>query len=356
MFSFITRKVLTLHFFSKQNKLIAVSLCFLFAILPLLYSICGYSIISTSRIWNPSLMFGCLVVEGRFAFFLNATFIKAKDSCSSNYAPTFEEISILDVILAALALLMETSRQVIGFYSDFFPLICCLSLWTCTGILRDFIEMNSSQEETDLVATLKEENYPLCHYQPRMSFVDEDVKVGHKQENDDFNKNLVWNGRIILPYITSKSSSAPEAKQVKVGESSAENGERSTVVMGRILLERYEICKSFSRTMNRALGQFLFTYVLSSIMYLSTCMDAVLVLQDWFGKLRVAFFFAIFILMFFIGSNIVNKVCHLFHSQFTPSLSILSKRKTDFAWQFEFELTCKNTTFLKMRCFLECAS
>ncbi|CAL8087946.1 unnamed protein product [Orchesella dallaii] len=239
-------------------------------------------------------MLRCLVVEGRFAFFLNVT---SSEPCNNNNPPGFDELSLIDLIVGVLAFLMESARQVFGFYSDFFPLICCLSLWTSVGSLQEYLEM----EDNDYIH--QHQHFPS--------------PLGVERRSRCYSGN---SGCIIVPYISPKSpvitSSTPSSASLPPASVTLDGGGRgaekekidSSLEIGNILLERYEVCKAFSRTVNRALGDLLFAYVLSSIMYLSTCMDAVLVLQDWFGKLRVAFFFFIFILMFFIGSEIVNKV------------------------------------------------
>ncbi|ODN04300.1 Melanoma-associated antigen 10, partial [Orchesella cincta] len=316
------------------NKFTAVFLCFLFAVFPLLYTLSGFQVIPSSVLWNPSLMFRCLVVEGRFAFFLNVT---SREPCNDNNPPALDELCLIDLIVGVLAFLMETARQVLGFYSDFFPLICCLSLWTSVGALQEYLEI----EDNDYI-----------HQHQHKHF--------HSPKVEEQRTSCNGNGRIMLPYIFPSSSvitsstpttstplplpSTDEASSCQKEKiESSHSGFQSSLdssEVGNILLERYEVCKAFSRTVNRALGQLLFAYVLSSIMYLSTCMDAVLVLQDWFGKLRVAFFFFVFILMFFIGSEIVNKVYGLRVWLSTPTNNaFLSERNLLVLIQ---ELTCKS--------------
>lgn len=287
--------------------------------------------------WDPSLMFRCLVVEGRFAFFINGTTAKlASQSCGNNCPPDLQDISILDAFLGVTAFLMEAARQVLGFYTDFFPLICCLSLWTCVESLSELLGPPDQRNSSSTTNTIANENKPAYHnnqyFRPRPSLVD-DLRINDTAKNSNSEGQNIGNDSgcgIIMPYITRNTTTTSKAAEVttsapiiedkvaiamqekRVEAGSIENSYSeiigNKVILGNILLERYEVCKCFTNTVNRALGQLLFAYVLSSIMYLSTCMDAVLVLQDWFGKLRVAFFFLIFMLMFFIGSEIVNKV------------------------------------------------
>lgn len=136
-----------------------------------------------------------------------------------------DEICLVDVILAVLAFFMENVRQLFGFYTDYFTLVCCITLWSCIGPIRQFLDDHEEMEQ------------------------------GHLY-----------------------------------------------------LLDKFRICKEFSQTLNRAVGYLLFAYVFSLIMYLSTSLDAVLVTPDLFGKFRVAFFLSVFILVFLIGSEVVNQV------------------------------------------------
>lgn len=258
-----------------QNRVAAVLLCCVFTVLPFVYTFSGYHVLPSSSEWSPSLLFQCLVAEGRFAFFWERMESFGLDTCGMNRnistTDTFHQIGASDVILFVVAFLMESARQIFGFYADFFPLICSISLWTCVGPIRDFVQAAPQQLYTSA---------------------------------ENSHRNSLWTD------IESGGSELPISTVTPCDHL------RQDIV----LLGRYRVAKGFSGKVNRALGRLLFAYVFSSIMYLSTSMDAVLVLQDWFAKFRVAFFFLVFILMFFIGSEIVKQVCNHTPTSSLPSL------------------------------------